>query len=217
MSDKNEKSVSSLNRRDLLKVISLAPAVAAVPGVAAFGASAVAAYPPPALPAPGATYQPKFLNPHQWQTLSILCDMIIPADSHSASATDAGVPAFIDDYANLRGDKVKTMLSGGIAWLDWRCNRDYANDFSACTSDQRKAVLDSIAYPEKAKPEDTFGATFFTELRGAVMEGFYSSKEGVKDLQYLGNKMVSHWEGCPENVTERLGVNYSNWLHWNKA
>lgn len=209
MSGKN-KSTRSLNRRDLLKVISLAPAVAAAPGLVArasagplFGADA-----------PDASYQPKFLNPHQWKTLSVLCELIIPADDRSGSATQAGVPAFIDDFANLRGEKVQTTLSGGLAWLDWRCNRDYANDFVDCTSVQQTAVLDSIAYPEKAKPEDSFGVIFFGELRGLIMEGFYTSKEGIQDLQYMGNKMVADWEGCPENVTSRLGVNYSHWEHW---
>ncbi|MGH9353571.1 MAG: gluconate 2-dehydrogenase subunit 3 family protein, partial [Terriglobia bacterium] len=163
---------------------------------------------------PGAPYRPKFLNPHQWKTLSVLCGLIIPADDRSGSATQAGVPEFIDDFANLRGEKVQTMLSGGLAWLDWRCNRDYANDFADCAPAEQTEALDSIAYPEKAKPEDSFGVTFFGELRGLIMEGFYTSKEGIQDLQYKGNQMVMDWEGCPENVTSRLGVNYSNWEHW---
>lgn len=213
MNDNNNKPAGSLNRRDLLKVISLAPAVAAAPGLAA-RASAAPLFGAGAQDAPGASYQPKFLNPHQWKTVVLLCGLIIPADERSSSAADAGVPEFIDDFANLRGEKMQTMLSGGLAWLDWRCNRDYAHDFVDCTATQQKETLDSIAYPEKAKPEDAFGVIFFSELRNLIMEGFYTSKEGIKDLQYMGNKMVADWEGCPENVTSRLGVNYSHWKHW---
>lgn len=215
MSEKNEKQPGGLNRRDLLKVISLAPAVAAAPGLAApllAATPAAGAQPEDS----GAAYQPKFLNPHQWKSVSRLCELIIPADERSASAKDAGVPAVIDDFANLRGDRMQTMLSGGLAWLDWRCNRDYANDFVDCTPAQQTEMLDRIAYPEKAKPEDAFGAVFFTEIRSAIMEGFYTSKEGIKDLQYMGNKMVADWEGCPKNVTEALGVNYSDWEYWNR-
>ncbi|MGH9378373.1 MAG: gluconate 2-dehydrogenase subunit 3 family protein [Terriglobia bacterium] len=213
MSDKNnEKPMGSLNRRDWLKVISLAPAVAVAPGLAARALAAPLSGDAPETP--GAPYQPKALNPHQWKTLSILCGLIIPADDRSGSATQAGVPEFIDDFVNLRGEKVQTMLSGGLAWLDWRCNQDYANDFANCTAAQQTAMLDRIADREKAKPEDAFGAAFFMELRGLIMEGFYTSKLGIQDLQYMGNQMVADWEGCPENVTSRLGVNYSHWEHW---
>jgi gluconate 2-dehydrogenase gamma chain len=202
----NEKSAGSLNRRDLLKVISLAPAMAVAPGLAT---------PAPALPfasgkeSPAAQYKPKVLDARQWKTLSILCDLIIPADGHSGSATQAGVPEFIDDFLNLRGEKIQAMMSGGLAWLDWRSNQDYGNDFAGCTETQQKELLDRIAFPAKARPGDTFGAAFFTPLRGLVMEGFYTSKMGIEDLQYMGNQMVADWEGCPQNVTTRLGVDYS--------
>jgi len=41
-----------------------------------------------------------------------------------------------------------------------------------------------------------------------VLSGFYSSKMGIEDLPYLGNKMLSEWNGCPPNVLAKLGVEY---------
>ena len=54
----------------------------------------------------------------------------------------------------------------------------------------------------------------FNHIRDLVLEGFYSSKIGVEDLQYQGNKMLTEWDGCPEIVTSRLGVDYSDWEDW---
>lgn len=209
--EKNGKHAGSLNRRELLKVISLSPAIAMTPSLAAQAQAAPQRSGDESRTAP---YKPKALDAHQWKTLSILCDLIIPADSHSGSATQAGVPEFIDDFLNLRGEKIQAMMSGGLAWLDWRSNQDYGHNFAGCTEAQQKELLDRIAFPAKARPGDSFGTAFFTPLRGLVMEGFYTSKMGIEDLQYMGNQMVADWEGCPENVTTRLGVDYSNWEHW---
>jgi len=37
-------------------------------------------------------YQAQFFTSHEWQTVRVLADLIIPRDERSGSATDAGVP-----------------------------------------------------------------------------------------------------------------------------
>ena len=209
--DENQKQPGSLNRRDLLKVMTLAPAAALAPGMAA---SVSAASLDGGEAVPPAAFTPKALDPHQWKTLSVLCDLIIPEDGHSGSATQAGVPEFSDDFLEVRGEKYKTEMAGGLAWLDLRCNHEFGRDFVDCTGAEQQQMLNRIAYPGKSKPEDAYGAAFFMPLRDLIMDGFYTSEIGIADLQYQGNKMVAHWDGCPENVTSRLGVDYSNWRHW---
>ena len=75
-----------------------------------------------------------------------------------------------------------------------------------CSEAQQKQILDRIAYPKTAAPEDGAGVAFFNHLRGLVVSGFFSSKMGVKDLPYLGNQMLSSWEGCPASVLAKLGL-----------
>jgi hypothetical protein len=41
---------------------------------------------------------------------------------------------------------------------------------------------------------------FFSEFRDLTVSGFYSSKMGVADLPYLGNRMVAKWAGCSEDL-----------------
>ncbi|MGH9434639.1 MAG: gluconate 2-dehydrogenase subunit 3 family protein [Terriglobia bacterium] len=215
--NENEKHAGSLNRRDLLKVVTLASGAALAPEFAARAATAAVAFPPPAPQgeapvAPG--YKPKALNPHEWKTLRVLSDIIIPADERSGSATQAGVPELIDEWLAARGGEMKTQLVGGMAWLDAECNRAYGNDFVDCTSAQQTQMLGRIAWPAKAAAADSNGVAFFNRLRGAVMGGFYTSKMGIADLQYMGNKMVEDWTGCPESCLSALDVNYSDWQHW---
>ena len=89
-----------------------------------------------------------------------------------------------------------------------------ASDFAACSEAQQKQILDRIAYPAKAAPEDSGAVAAFSHIRDLVLGGFYSSKMGMEELQYQGNKMLESWDGCPESATSHLGVDYSNWEHW---
>jgi gluconate 2-dehydrogenase gamma chain len=215
MSDEDTKKPSgAISRRDLLKVISVAPA-ALVP----LAPAAVAAVKPQAAASAAqtaASAAPKIFDPHQWKTIQVLCDLIIPADERSGSATQAGVPQFMDDWLHLKGGREKTETMGALMWMDVECNRLFDHDFVDCSPARQKQILDRIAYPETAAPEDSNAVAAFSYVRDLVMSGFYSSEVGIKDLQYAGNKALPSWDGCPEEALSRLGVDYSNWKYWNK-
>src|SRR5688572_3271028 len=59
----------------------------------------------------------KFFDDHEMKTIAVLCDIIIPKDDVSGSATEAGVPDFIEFMAKDRPE-YQTRLRGGIKWLD---------------------------------------------------------------------------------------------------
>jgi len=203
-----EEKKGSLKRRDMLKVMTSVPAAALIP-LAPMVAEKAAAAPRPA-PSAAATmagaYQRKALNEHEWKTIHLLSDFIIPADDRSGSATQAQVPEFIDDWLDFRGGELLAAIRGGLTWLDMESNRAFRHDFVDSTGAQQKQLLDRIAYPKRAAPEDTAGVAFFNRLRDLVVSGFFSSPMGVKDLPYLGNQMVAEWKGCPAEVLEKLGV-----------
>jgi hypothetical protein len=138
--------------------------------------------------------------------LRVLCDLIIPADQISGSATQAGVPEFIDDWLDFKGGNLPAEIRSGLAWLDTECNRSFTHHFMDCTSDQQKQILDRIAYPQKAPPEDASAVAFFNHLRDLVVSGFYTSEIGIADLPYLGNEPQSEWHGCPEAVLIKLAL-----------
>ncbi len=199
-----------MKRREMLKVLGSAPAAALLPSVAA---QKISSGPPPSVkrttPASAeaaAEYKRKILTEHEYKTIRVLSDWIIPADERSGSATQAGVPEFVDDWLEFRGGRLLDSIRGGITWLDLECNRQYGHDFLDCTQAQQKQILDRIAYPRRAAPEHTAGVAFFNQLRDLVVSGFFSSKMGVNDLPYLGNQMLAGWDGCPAEVLAKLGL-----------
>src|SRR5712691_3597524 len=200
-------SNDEVGRRGILKLFGSVPLAA---GFALTGAQAQAAHQharEEAKAGKAGPYTPKFFMPHEWETVRVLVDIVIPRDERSGSATDALVPEFMDfilrdplaEQAPL--ERNQTRMRGGLAWLDLECGRRFSGkSFVACTDAERKAVLDDIAYPRKALPERSHAVAFFTAFRDLTASGFWSSKVGVKDLDYSGNTFVAEWKGCPPEV-----------------
>ena len=193
-------------RRDILKLMTSMPAAALV-SMAPFASGVANAAPPQAATGNvAAASQPKALNPHEWRTLRILSDLILPADDRSGSATEVGVPEFIDSWLDLKRGTLLDEIRGGLTWLDMQCNRSFHYNFADCPTARQKQVLDRIAYPAKAAPEDASAVAFFNTLRDLVVSGFYTSKAGIRDLPYIGNQPQKKWDGCPSNVLAKLGL-----------
>ena len=152
-------------------------------------------------------YEPKHFTAHEWDTVRVLVDLIIPKDARSGSATDAGVPEFMDFMLGDDPD-LETPVRGGLAWLDHECDDRWGTTFLASSDAQRIALLDDIAWPKKAKPEHAAGLAFFNGFRDLTASGFFSSKLGVQDLRYIGNSAVIEWKGCPPEALAKLGVTY---------
>jgi gluconate 2-dehydrogenase gamma chain len=148
----------------------------------------------------------KFFTEHEMATIAVLADIIIPKDETSGSATEAGVPAFIEFI-------VKDMphhqlpMRGGLKWLDVQCLKRYNKNFIDCTANDQLALVDEIAYPALAKPEMKQGVSFFNKMRDLTATGFFTSQMGMKDLGYAGNT-PNRWDGAPQEVLDQYGVKY---------
>jgi gluconate 2-dehydrogenase gamma chain len=148
----------------------------------------------------------KFLTVPEMATVKVLVDIIIPADDKSGSASQAGVPDFIEFIAKDMPQN-QTPLRGGLKWLDVESKKRFQKIFTLCTKAQQLQIVDDIAYPEKAKPAHSQGVAFFNLMRNLTASGFYTSKIGIADLDYKGNT-PNVWEGVPEDVLKQYGVSY---------
>ncbi|MGW8123837.1 gluconate 2-dehydrogenase subunit 3 family protein [Roseivirga echinicomitans] len=152
-----------------------------------------------------------FFNEHELETIAVLCDIILPANAEFGSATDAGVPEFIEFIVKDMPNN-QLPLRGGLAWLDSHSNKLYGMEFKKLNAEQHKAICDSIAYPGKTAPELKHGEKFFTNMRNLTMTGYFTSEIGVKDLGYKGN-VPGVWDGIPEDVLKQQGLAYEEeWL-----
>lgn len=193
-------SDNSVSRRDILRTLALGAVggsvLQVIPAKAAEYAHQVVHKEKAA--SPSGKYAPKYFSPHQYETLTTLCDTIIPKDDKSGGAVEAGAPEFID-LLTSENEKYQLALGGGLMWLDSFCSVRYSSPFLDCTPAQRKEVLDLIAFRKNAKQDLALsqGVVFFAFLRRMTCDGFYTSKIGIADLQYIGNTSLREFPGCP--------------------
>jgi gluconate 2-dehydrogenase gamma chain len=169
--------MSEVTRRELVKI---AAAVTAVSGT-------------PVAAAPAATFHSKAFNDHEYRTIQRLAELIVPADEVSPSALEAGAPEFID-LLSSNNRELAAIYTGGIAWLDRAMQRRYGSVFIAARPEQQTEMLDLIAYRKNDSPELGPGIRFFDWARRMVVDAFYTSRVGIKDVGYMGNKAVSKFE-----------------------
>jgi gluconate 2-dehydrogenase gamma chain len=207
-----------MDRRELLKYMAASPLAAT--GLLT-GADALAADPEGLLSAPpefanGRTPEEqtrdaelakqKFLTEAELKTVTVLAELIIPADEKSGGATQAGVPAFIEFMAKDQ-PHLQTPLRGGLRWLDNQANKQFGKAFTLCAPGQQTTLLDQIAYPEQAKPEMKPGVAFFSLMRNLTASGYFSSQVGHQYLGYQGNR-PNVWDGVPQEVLAKFGLKY---------
>jgi hypothetical protein len=198
-----------VNRRDTLKLIGAAPVAAAFALTAeeAVVAAQQSQQARARAAAANQPYTPRFFTAHEFATVVALADMIIPADGRSGSASDAGAPEFID-YIVAEQVERQTAVRGGLMWLDTACLARFDRAFLDAADAERRQVLDEIAWPARARPEVSQGVRFFTTMRDLVATGFWSSRIGIADLGYQGNRPIGAWTGAPAEVLQKLGVSY---------
>jgi gluconate 2-dehydrogenase gamma chain len=198
--------VSDLTRRDLVTLLGVTAAAAAC-GRRPGGTSAEAKRQADSTAA--LMQAPQFFTPHEFATVTLLADLVIPADERSGSASDAGVPAYIDfSLREVEEETMRLAMRGGLAWLDAESARRFGRTFVDAAPAQRIAILDDIAWPARVVPALANGAAFFSDFRDLVATAYWSSRLGVRDLQYQGNVALPEWNGCPEAALRKLGVSY---------
>lgn len=204
----SERDPGTLSRRELLQVLATIP----LAGALGLGTARVsrAARLAAALDDDATAFVPRFFTPHEWRTVRVLVDDIIPRDERSGSATEAKVPEFMDFMladADTSAD-ARTAMRGGLAWIDAECMERFGARYADGDTTRRHALLDDIAWPERARPELSQGAAFFNDFRDLTASGFWATPAGWRDLRYVGNTAHPEWRGCPEPALRKLGVAY---------
>ncbi|RDV10778.1 gluconate 2-dehydrogenase subunit 3 family protein [Pontibacter diazotrophicus] len=149
----------------------------------------------------------KFFTDEEVATITVLSDIIIPADEVSGSASEAGVPDFIEFIVKDKPE-FQTPMRSGLKWLDIQSLNQYEKPFRDLNEGQRLEIVDAIAYPERAAPEMKKGVAFFSLMRNLTATGFFTSEMGVEDIGYLGNR-PNQWKGVPEEVLRQHNLAYT--------
>jgi len=198
----------SISRRAALKIVTSAPVAAALVWTPAEARQAHEHAQQAQAQVQAKPFSPRFFKASEYAMVSILVDLIIPRDERSGSATDAGVPPFMD-FMMIDQPRRQVAMRGGLALVDRLSASRFGKRFVNASDAQRRQLLDEIAYTTNPDPGLRHAIVFFSSFRDLTASGFWSTKIGVADLQYQGNVFVDEWTGCPEPALQKLGVKYS--------
>ena len=154
-------------------------------------------------------FWPLTMNAQQRQLAATLSDLIIPEDDHSPAASAVGVVDFIDEwisapYPQQRADR--GIVLNGFGWLDEQSQRHYQQPFARLNETQQRAVCDPVCDLSRASAQLREPARFFATYRNLTAAGFYTTVAGRKDLQYIGNVALTHFDGPPVELLRKLGL-----------
>ncbi|MBM3787754.1 MAG: gluconate 2-dehydrogenase subunit 3 family protein [Acidobacteria bacterium] len=127
-----------------------------------------------------------FFSLHEFETLQVLCDLILPADDVSPSASAAGAAEYIERLCANNARLARTFRAG-LAWL----NAKSGGSFAKLPSDGQTRLLDSICDRRAAKGP---GVEFFDWARKMTVDAFYTHPAGYKDVEYKGGKGMTEFE-----------------------
>jgi hypothetical protein len=146
--------------------------------------------------------QPHFFTPAEMTSISLMSDLIIPADEQSPGAKAAGVPAFIDLMISESSVETKNLWRNGLAAIDQICKKEFGDSFGTLTSGRQVAVLKLISRNEYQPRR--IEERFFIAIKGLTVDGYYTSELGIhQELRYKGNAYLKDFAGCthPEHTS----------------
>lgn len=152
---------------------------------------------------------PLTFTPSQRELATKLCDIIIPADAHSPSASSVGVVEFIDEwisapYPGHSDDRL--LVLEGLVWIEEESGRRFKQGFLRLDEKQVASICDDVCSVSAAREELRPAAAFFARFRDLTAAGFYTTPAGRKDLNYVGNVPLPAFEGPPLEVLKAVGL-----------
>ncbi len=203
---------SHLTRRSVFKLIAAATAVGAIPTTAK-AAEPIASN-------RNFLTDPDFKNSYSpWKrpliaselaTLTVLVDLILPADAQSPAASAIGVPEFLNEWISAPYEQNIAdceTIRGGVAWINSHSTDLHGQPFTKITVAEQTALLDSICDPASTDPALSHGRHFFRKLRMLTLGGYYTHPSTWKSLGYVGNMPIAGaYPGVPDEIVKLLGL-----------
>jgi gluconate 2-dehydrogenase gamma chain len=213
-----------MDRRQAIKVMAIAAATPtlATCAPAEEGVDVSTAPAPTSNPrAAGTAWDPDLIAPtipweraltaDELESLAALCDVIIPADERSPAASAVGAHDFVDEWvsAPYEGNaEDKVLVRGGLVWLDREAAARFGPElrFRTLSPEQQRAICDDLCYVPEAAPDREAAARFFDRVRDLTATAFWTTAEGMRDLEYVGNVPLARWDPPPPEVLQHLGL-----------
>ena len=150
-------------------------------------------------PTRAASYAPQFFSPAEYATIERLVEIIIPTDD-TPGAKEAGVAEFID-FMVANDPTLTAPFRHGLKSLDQLASSTTGGaggaEFIRLPQARQESLLSQLAYREQFQQGQEAGQKFFQLIRRYTVMGYYTSRVGLKALDYPGLKLYSSSPECP--------------------
>jgi hypothetical protein len=134
--------------------------------------------------------KPVFCNEEEFQTLTRVCDLIIPR-TDTPGAADVGVHWRVDKAVSRNKD-LQSLYRAGLLHLNDTARSHGAPSFAALPHDAQIAALTKMS-EAAGQPE----GAFFQSAKALTIEWYYNTEQGLAhELGYKGNTYRSEFPGC---------------------
>ena len=148
----------------------------------------------------------RIMSDYQLQQTAVICDLILPAEAPHPSASEVGVPDFVNEWVSSpyeQTQKRKKSILGGLEWIDREARKRFGKKFIDLNIGEMHAIMDDIADPvSKVTSRDAH--QFFNDMRYLTLGGYYTTDAGFEDIGYIGNVAMETYPGPNDELIAML-------------
>lgn len=142
----------------------------------------------------GGTWTPSVLSVEQFETVSQLVELIIPA-TETPGAKDALVDRYVDGVLESAPPNMRGEFTAGLDWIDARSRTLFDAPFREATPAQQTELLTRLSASPSS--EEATGVEFFEAIKGMTITGYYTTEIGLRqELGVPGTLMLPSYPGC---------------------
>jgi len=145
-------------------------------------------------------WKPLFFSDEQNLTIVALGEVILPA-TETPGAKQAMVNRYVDLVLSAESPDEQSAFVKSLKYIDDESLRVYRRPFHALSSEEQVELLIPMAYPVQRtpgtySPQVDPGYEHFARVKGLIVEGYYSSEIGNRELGWDGAFSHGAYEGC---------------------
>jgi hypothetical protein len=138
-----------------------------------------------------AAYKPEFLDAHQFKSLEVLSEAIVPG------STTAKVAPFLDQLLAVELPNTQRSFLSALGAFDMAAIGKHGKAWKAITAAEQDALLQAASTGESGRAKGTTTLRdHFQSLKGWIAGAYYSSEQGMKELGWTGNVFHAELPGC---------------------
>ena len=117
----------------------------------------------------------------------------LPADQRALAVAYFGTEEPVREIETSEPERV---CREGLAWLGEESRRRFAKNFLVATPAEQVELVISVSDARTNKTAASVGTRFYALLKAESIRGFYTSRRGLKELDFKGNSFYAETPGC---------------------